>query len=242
VFTDNLTWRWCFWINLPFGALSIAGIFFFLRNPERPENRRPFKDRLKDIDYLGPALFIPAITCFLLALQYGGTTDPWTSAKILTLLGVFLALMPIWVYSQFSLGDRATIPPRILLQRSVFFGSLFTFFLGSSQVIIMFYIPLYFQAVRDSSATKSGVELLPYLISSTLSAIFGGVGMSLIGYVTPFMIVGGAIHTVGCGLLTMLSVDTPSVNWILWQVVAGIGVGMNFNVLSSTLLTDDSPR
>ena len=240
VFTDNLTWRWCFWINLPFGAITIVGIAFLLKHPDQPENKRPFKEKLKEVDYIGPIFFIPAIVCLLLALQYGGITDPWLSAKVLGLIAVTVGLLPIWFYTQLRLGERATVPPRIFFQRTVFFGSLFSFFLGGSGVILNFFLPLYFQAVRGSSAFESGIQILPLIISTILSAVLGGMGMSLVGYVMPFMVLGGAVYTVGAGLLTMLSVDTPFVDWVIFQAIAGAGLGMNLQVSISSDFTNQS--
>jgi len=192
------------------------------------------------VDYIGPLFFIPAVVCLLLALQYGGITDPWLSAKVLGLIAVAIGLLPIWFYTQLRLGERATVPPRIFFQRTVFFGSLFSFFLGGSSVILNFFLPLYFQGVRGSSAFESGIQILPLLISTILSALLGGIGMSLVGYVMPFMVLGGAVHTVGAGLLTTLSVDTPFVDWVIFQVIAGAGLGMNLQVSVSSDFTNQS--
>jgi len=216
VFTDRLTWRWCFWINLPLGALSIVGVVFFFQSPKRPENNTPFKERLQELDFLGPSLFIPSVACLLLALQFGGTTDPWGSLKVLSLLAVFIALIPLWVYSQFRLGEKAT------------------------SVIILLFIPMYFQAVRESSAVESGVRLLPYILSSTVTALLGGIAMSFVGYAMPFMAIGGAFLTIGSGLFTMLSVDTPTAVWAISQIIAGLGIGGNMNVCLWRISSDDS--
>jgi hypothetical protein len=215
---------------LPFGAVSILGIIFSLQNPNRPDNGRSFKARVADIDYIGPLLFIPAISCLLLALQFGGTTNTWTSPKVWALLAVFIAVFPIWIFSQFWLGERATIPPRIFFQRTVFFGSCYSFFLGACEIVILFFVPLYFQGVRGLSALQSGINILPYVISSTVSAGLGGVAMSFIGYVMPFMVAGGVLLTIGCGLLTLLSVETSTIAGIMFQILVGIGIGMNLNV------------
>jgi len=240
VFTDRLTWRWCFWINLPLGALSIVGVVFFFQSPKRPENNTPFKERLQELDFLGPSLFIPSVACLLLALQFGGTTDPWGSLKVLSLLAVFIALIPLWVYSQFRLGEKATIPPRLLLQRTVFFASWYSFCIGATSVIILLFIPMYFQAVRESSAVESGVRLLPYILSSTVTALLGGIAMSFVGYAMPFMAIGGAFLTIGSGLFTMLSVDTPTAVWAISQIIAGLGIGGNMNVCLWRISSDDS--
>jgi MFS family permease len=230
VFTDHITWRWCFYINLPIGAVTIIGVALFLKNPERLENNKTIKERVKHLDYYGALLLIPAVVCLLLALQWGGTQYAWNSATIIGLFCGFGAIIPIFVYVQLKLGERATIPIRVFTQRTVFFSSMFSFFVGSSFLIAIFYLPLYFQAVKGVSATKSGIDTLPLLLSVVLSSMAGGILVTVLGYFTPFMIGGMAIFTIGVGLLSTLAVDTSFGKWFGYQVVAGAGLGVCLQV------------
>jgi MFS family permease len=233
VFTDHITWRWCFYINLPVGAVTIIGVALFLKNPERLENNKTIKERLKHLDYYGALLLIPAVVCLLLALQWGGNQYAWNSATIIGLFCGFGAIVPIFVYVQFKLGERATIPIRVFTQRTVFFSSMFSFFVGSSFLIAIFYLPLYFQAVKGVSATKSGIDTLPLLLSVVLSSMAGGILVTVLGYFTPFMIGGMAIFTIGVGLLSTLAVDTSFGKWFGYQIVAGAGLGVCLQVTTS---------
>jgi nitrate/nitrite transporter NarK len=211
------------------GALSILGIGFFMHNPERLESNKTFKEKLKEVDYIGPLIFIPAIISLLLALQWGGAVYAWNSPIIISFFCGFAVIMPVWVYSQIRLGEKATIPMRLFTQRTVLFSSIYSFFFGPFTVLC-FYVPLFFQAVKGSGATESGVQTLPLILSATLAAIFGGILMSAVGYVPPFMIIGTAVFTVGLGLLSTLDVDTPFGKWFAFQIIAGIGCGMNLQV------------
>jgi hypothetical protein len=240
VFTDHVTWRWCFYINLPIGAITIAGVAIFLQNPERLENNKSIKTRVKELDYYGAAFLIPAVVCLLLALQWGGTKYAWNSATIIGLFCGFGAIIPIFIYIQIRLGERATIPVRIFLRRSVFFSAMYSFFVGSSFLIIVFYLPIYFQAVKGSTATKSGIECLPLLLSVVISSICGGILVTVLGYFTPFMIGGMAIFTVGAGLLSTLSPDTSFGRWFGYQVLAGAGLGICLQVLPPNYHTNIS--
>jgi hypothetical protein len=168
--------------------------------------------------------------CLLLALQWGGAKYPWKSATIIGLFCGFGAILPIFIYIQVRLGDRATIPIRVFTKRTVFFSSMFSFFVGSSFLITVFYLPIYFQAVKGSTATKSGIKILSLLLSVVISSISGGILVTVLGYFTPFMIGGMSIFTVGLGLLSTLAVDTPFGKWFGYQIVAGAGVGVCLQV------------
>jgi MFS family permease len=82
VFTDRLTWRWCFWINLPFGGLTIVTVAGFFKSPKRDFSHIPFKSKIKEMDLIGASFLIGAIVCLLLALQWGGFTYPWRDSKV----------------------------------------------------------------------------------------------------------------------------------------------------------------
>lgn len=230
VFTDKVTWRWCFYINLPLGAITIAGIIIILQNPPHLATNKTITQRLRELDYIGPMFFIPANICILLALQWGGSLYAWSSPLILSLLGGFGGTIAIWIYSQLRLGERATIPIRILNQRTVLFSSLYGFFATAAFMIPIFYIPLYFQAIKSTSATASAIDTLPFIASVTLTSIGAGFFIAMVGYFTPVMIVGAAILAVGTGSLSTLRVDSSLGQWLGYQVIAGIGAGSTLQV------------
>jgi MFS transporter, DHA2 family, glioxin efflux transporter len=103
---------------------------------------------------------------------------------------------------------------------------MYSFFVGSSFLIIVFYLPIYFQAVKGTTATKSGIDCLPLLLSVVFSSVCGGVLVTVLGYFTPFMIGGMAVFTVGTGLLSTLAVDTSFGKWFGYQILAGAGLGI----------------
>ena len=127
VFTDHLSWRWCFYINLPIGGVTFIGIALFFKAPQMSEQTATIKSRLLQLDPLGTVIFMPSIICLLLALQWGGTTYPWGSARIIVLLVIFVILIIGFIIVQVKSGDNATTPPRIISQRSMAFGCWYTF-------------------------------------------------------------------------------------------------------------------
>lgn len=235
--TDTLSWRWCFYLNLPVCAFSILGILLCLQSHQILKSDKTFRERLKELDYIGPCIFIPATVSLLLVLQFGGSQFSWNSGVIIGLSCCFVVLMPIWVYSQFRLREKATVPLRVMMQRTVFFSCMFSFFSSAAFIILTFYIPLYFQAVRGTNATKSGVAMLPLVLSSTISSIVGGILVTMVGYYTPFMIFGMAAFTVAVGLISTIGFRTAVAKVIGFLIFAGVGMGINFQVTGPQICT-----
>ncbi|KAJ7104358.1 major facilitator superfamily domain-containing protein [Mycena belliarum] len=228
-FTDKVTWRWCFYINLPIGAITLAVVIFLFKMPRsgvvKPTSAT-FAQRLALFDPYGTAVFIPAIVSLLLALQWGGSKYPWRSARIIALFCVFGVLIGIFIAIQLWKQDQGTIPPRILRQRSIWSSALYAFSLGSSFFILAFYVPIWFQAIRGTSAVHSGIDNLPLILSLVVSSIIAGGLITKIGYYTPFMIVASVLTAIGVGLLSTLKVDSGHTKWMPFEIVAGFGIGL----------------
>jgi hypothetical protein len=215
--------------SLPIGAVSILVIVFILKIP-REDNAegKSIRERILDLDLVGASILIPTVICLLLALQWGGTKYPWKNSRIIGLLVGAGILAVIFTFSQIRLGDRATLPPRILSQRSVTAGVIYSVMFGAGFFVLIFYLPLYFQSVKGSSATKSGIQVLPLFLATVLSSIASGVLITLIGYYTPFVIVGTALFAIGSGLISTYSTHTSFGRWFGYQVLCGAGVGVGF--------------
>lgn len=226
-FTDRVSWRWCFYINLPIGALAIAIVFLFFHNPERKESKLTFKQKILQIDLLGAFFLICAIICVLLALQWGATVYPWHNSKVWGCLLGFGLLITVFIAIQIRRGDLATLPPRIIVkQRTVLACSLFSSFLAMALYTHIYYLPFYFQAVKGTSAEGSGIRTISYLVSMTIASIVVGGLITTFGVYVPFTWVGSAIFTVGSGLIYTLKVDTSTGKWIGYQILGGFGAGM----------------
>ncbi|KAI5268918.1 MFS transporter [Aureobasidium subglaciale] len=226
-FTDHLTWRWCFYINLPFGAVTIIFIFFFF-NPTKSAKKLSvgWKNRVMDFDPAGTVIFLPMIICLLLALQWGGSTYPWSSGRVIALFVVFGVLCAIFIGIQFYVGEKATIPPRIIKQRTVAASAWFGVSLGAAFFLFVYYLPIYFQAIKGVSATKSGIMSLPLILGVVICSVVAGGLVTTFGYYAPFMIASSVFMAIGAGLLTTFKVDTGHAEWIGYQALFGIGVGL----------------
>ncbi|KAI5196479.1 MFS transporter [Aureobasidium subglaciale] len=226
-FTDHLTWRWCFYINLPFGAVTIIFIFFFF-NPTKSAKKLSvgWKNRVMDFDPAGTIIFLPMIICLLLALQWGGSTYPWSSGRVIALFVVFGMLCAIFIGIQFYVGEKATIPPRIIKQRTVAASAWFGVSLGAAFFLFVYYLPIWFQAIKGVSATKSGIMSLPLILGVVICSVVAGGLVTTFGYYAPFMIASSVFMAIGAGLLTTLKVDAGHAEWIGYQALFGIGVGL----------------
>lgn len=226
-FTDHLTWRWCFYINLPFGAVTMIFIFFFF-NPTKSAKKLSvgWKNRVMDFDPAGTVIFLPMIICLLLALQWGGSTYPWSSGRVIALFVVFGVLLAIFVSIQFYVGEKATIPPRIIKQRSVAASAWFGVSLGAAFFLFVYYLPIWFQAIKGVSATKSGIMSLPLILGVVICSVVAGGLVTALGQYAPFMLASSVLMAIGAGLLSTFKVDTGHAEWIGYQALFGIGVGL----------------
>lgn len=223
VFTDKASWRWCFYINLPIGGLAAAIIFFFFHNPSTAKPAEAtWKEKALQMDPVGVILVMCAIISFTLALQYAGQTKPWSSGTVIGLLvcwGVLLILLVLWEIYQ---GDHAMIQPRIFKKRYIWAGSFFQFFYAGGYFILLYYLPIYFQSIDNTTAIGSGVRNLPLVIAVSVFGIVAGIAVSVTGHATPFKVVSSALATVGIALIYTLDIGSSAGKWIGYQVFAGI--------------------
>ncbi|KKA24338.1 Efflux pump antibiotic resistance protein [Rasamsonia emersonii CBS 393.64] len=233
-FTDRVSWRWCFYINLPIGAVAVLIIVLILKAspPPNPSAASTTRERLAQLDPLGTLCFLPGIACLLLALQWGGSKYAWDNARIIVLFVLFGVLMILFVAIQIWKQDTATVPPRIIKQRSVAFGFCFTICVAGSMMLFVYYLPIWFQAIKGVSAVKSGIMNIPVVLSLVLGSIIAGVSVSRMGYYVPFMYASTVIMSIGAGLLTTFTTTTDHQKWIGYQVVYGFGLGLGMQQAS----------
>ncbi|EED18903.1 MFS multidrug transporter, putative [Talaromyces stipitatus ATCC 10500] len=241
-FTTDVTWRWCFYINLPLGGVVMVFIFFLLQVPDRPTANIPLKEKLHQLNVLGMIALVPGVVCLCLALQWGGTTCAWSEGRIVALLVVAFALLIAFALIQVWKPEQATLPPRVFLQRSIASGFWVSLCLGAHMNLLVYYLPIYFQAIDGASAVNSGIRLLPMVIPIVVASILTGQFVSYIGYYTPFMIFGVCLTAVGAGLLTTLEINTTTGKWIGYQIIYGFGLGCSNqtpNMAAQTVLPRD---
>ncbi|KAH7140952.1 major facilitator superfamily domain-containing protein [Dactylonectria macrodidyma] len=228
-FTDHATWRWCFYINLPLGAVTAVVLFFLLKIPHQEKPQRDSLSRtLRRLDPIGTAIFVPSIICMLLALQWGGVKYPWSNARIIVLFVMFGVLLVGFIAVQIYMKDDATVPSRIASQRTVASAALFGFCIGGSFFIFTYYIPIWFQVIMGTSAIKSGINSLPMILANVVGIILAGALTTRTGHYAPFFIASSGIMAIGAGMLTLYEVETPQEKWAGFLFLYGFGVGLGF--------------
>ncbi|KAJ7717010.1 transporter [Mycena metata] len=231
-FTDHVTWRWCFWINLPFGGLSMVGVLFLLKaSPPLGADltKRSPRDIFKQVlhlDFLGATLVAGAVTTLVLALQWGGNTKPWNDKAVIICFVFAPVLTAVLIGWELHLGEKAMVPTGIFKSRSVYALLTYCFLIRFSMLIFAYYIPIFFQAARGHSATKSGIDLLPFMLALVLTVITSGQTVGRTGYYWPFLVGSPVFLAIGSGLLYTLTSSTSSAKLIGFQILAGIGIGM----------------
>ncbi|KAJ5188373.1 Major facilitator superfamily transporter [Penicillium cf. griseofulvum] len=227
VFTNKLTWRWCFWINLPLGGVTVFLILLLVHLPPRPKSDAATGRALLDkIDLPGTLLLLPSIVCLLLALQWGGTKYDWGNWRCILLFCIFGVLGLIWCYMQVRAGDKATVPMRLLKMRSIVASMWFAFFLFGMMFIQSYYIPIWFQALKGDSAYWSGIHMLTMTVAMTLSFVLTGALTTIIGYYVPSMILGAVISAVSSGMIIKFGAHTSTGYWVGALILSGMGFGL----------------
>lgn len=230
-FTDKVSWRWCFYINLPIGAVSVVIIFFLFHTPAHAKPAPgTLREKLLQMDPVGTILVMGAVISYILALQYGGQTAAWNSGKVIGLLVAFVVLSIIFAAWEYFNGERSMIVPRLIASRNVWPNALFAFFFASSYFTIIYYLPIYFQSIDNVSPTQSGIRNLPLILAVTIGTILSGAVISKTGIATPFLPPMTAIAVVGTGLLYTLGIGSGHSKWIGYQVLAGFGYGFTFQI------------
>ncbi|KAJ4301169.1 MFS sugar transporter [Kalmusia sp. IMI 367209] len=225
-FTDHLTWRWCFYINLPLGAVTAAFIIpFFKLKRQTAKVNATWIEQVKKFDLEGTVLFLPAIICLLLALQWGGSKYEWKNGRIIALLVIAGLLLIGFLAIQVWKQEDATVPPRVFKNRNVWGSAWFGAMLGAAFFVMVYYIPIWFQAIKGVSATKSGIMNLPAILGLVIISMGAGGAVTALGYYTPFMLLSSVLMAIGAGLLSTFETDTNSPKWIGYQFIFGAGVG-----------------
>ncbi|KAL2195600.1 major facilitator superfamily domain-containing protein [Corynascus similis CBS 632.67] len=231
VFADKVTWRWCFWINLPIGGLSALIILCFFQTPSAASPvAAPWREKLLQMDPVGVTLVMSAIVAFMLSLQYGGQTAPWNSSVVVGLLIGFALITAAFIAWEHFQGERAVIVPRLFKQRAICVSCLFAGIFVGSYYLVIYYIPIYFQSVGNASPTMSGVYNLPLIIATTISMITSGMLISATGHIAPLQIGGGVLAVVSAGLLYTLDINTGIGKWVGYQLLGGVGWGLAFQI------------
>lgn len=214
--TDNLSWRWVFYVNVPFGIVAMFMLAAVL--PRVTERSKA------SVDYRGAALLGAALVPLLLGLVWGGTEYEWGSPVIIGLFGISVAAT-IALLANERAADEPILPLELFRNRSVSVSAGATFLTGLAMFSVITYIPLFVQGVIGSSATRSGLVTMPLMLSMmTMSAVTGQI-MSRTGRYLYMALAGTAVMAAGVFMMSRLGPDATNGQAQVAMVVIGLGLG-----------------
>ncbi|KAJ1306947.1 hypothetical protein OPQ81_007927 [Rhizoctonia solani] len=237
---DHVSWRWCFYINLPCGAVSAAGALIALPTIKPPSegDDRPAWHRIVRMDWVGAVLCIGVVSSLLLGLQWGGISKPWNDPTVIGLLVTFGVSTVLLVGWQYYLGSRAMIPLKALMRRTQI-GCCIVAFLAYLQLLTLtYYLPLNFQSVKGHTATQSGIDLLPIVLSNVTITLMGSIIVKKTGYFLYWIFLGGIFRALAGGLLFTLTKESGTAKLIGYQLFVGLGGGMTLTNLLVAVQAD----
>jgi EmrB/QacA subfamily drug resistance transporter len=222
LFTDQLTWRWVFYINLPLGLLALVVTQTVLR--------LPFQRQEHPIDYLGSALMVGGISSLLLVTTWGGTEFPWGSPEIIGLSVAGVVLLCLFLVQE-TRAPEPLLPLRLFREHVFSVGAVIMFVLGLAMFGTVAFLPLYLQVVDGASATASGLRMTPLMLGVVVTSIVSGQMITRTGKYRFFPITGTAITTLGLYLLSRLDAGSGLLEVSTYMVVLGVGLGMIMQVI-----------
>jgi predicted MFS family arabinose efflux permease len=221
-FTDHLSWRWVFYVNLPLGIAALVVTSIVLPNTRS-------KDR-PSVDYWGFTLLGAAATCLVLLTTWGGSEYAWGSPMILGMAVATVLLVAGFVFVEHR-AVEPLIPLRLFRNRTFTVSGSVSFIIGMAMFGAIMYLPLYLQLVGGSSATNSGLVMLPLMGGLLVASIFSGQVITRTGRYRIFPIAGTLIAALGMFLLSTMNAHTAQPVAMAWMSVLGFGIGMTMQVM-----------
>ncbi|KAK8846841.1 hypothetical protein IAR55_005929 [Kwoniella newhampshirensis] len=241
-FSDHVSWRWCFYINLPLGGVAIACLLFF--QPTKPPLGRAasYKGYSKDMimevvkcDWAAVCLSMAWACCFILAFQWGGVTRKWNDASVIVTLVFAFVLVPIFCVYEWYIRDLAYFRIRLLMRRTIGGACIVAFCVFGVMMILVYYLSVCYQAVHHTSATGAGVRLLPLILVQVATLIISSRMIPFIGRFKPVIVCGPIFIAIASGLFYTVKYTTSEAHFYGYQAILGVGIGMCLqNVMVAT--------
>ncbi|KAG5948484.1 hypothetical protein E4U53_006259 [Claviceps sorghi] len=229
-FTERATWRWCFYMNLPVGLVAMALLYVFMHPVDPKVEHATARQHIIRLDPLGTFLFVLSTVCLLLALQWGGSTYAWRDWRIIVLFIVCGLTGVGFAAVQIQFPDTATLPVRLIKQRTLLSMTFYMFFLAV-------------QATKGVEPVESGIYTIPLVLSLVIASLISGAVTQKIGHYAPSTVLSPSVAAIGCGLLTTFEPTTESSHWIGYQFLTGFGIGLGMQsaglAVQATLPKDD---
>lgn len=230
-------WRWCFLINIPVCVISLVVIWLWLKVGGGINTAEvSLKEELKKVDYVGSGMLTGSILMLLIALSSGGAPKPWSHvAVVIPMVFGILGLIGFGFWERCSCCKYPIMPPHVFSNRTTNIAFILTTMHGFITYGFQFYLPPFFQAVKGSSPTQSGLEVMPTTLVVVALAAIGGPLLSFWGKYKPMHIAGFALMTLGLSLCTLLNANSSIGVWLTLQLVTAAGLGIVISTMLPTV-------
>ncbi|KAF9235568.1 major facilitator superfamily domain-containing protein [Melanogaster broomeanus] len=225
VFTDKVSWRWCFFINLPTGGVAAVILFVFLKL--NPHHSRPMRDQLAELDFVGLFGLVAGVVCLLMGFNFSQAS--WSDAKTVALLVVGVVLLIFGGINEIYTTRSAILPARLFKTRTT--GILMTTVFLHAIVFfgLSYYLPLYYK-VLGASATGAGIKMLPFSLGTAIISIAAGLITSATGKYRLTIWIAYVVMTLGMGLMIMLDNTSSLTVQEIFPLIATLGIGCLFQI------------
>ncbi|KAK9318566.1 major facilitator superfamily domain-containing protein [Lipomyces starkeyi] len=234
--TDALGWRWAFLLQVPFIVVSSAAIYFNLKSKPTPvssDSVSETADKLSRIDFAGSITLVLSLVLYLLGLSIGGNYVSWFSLPVFVAFFLGTIFLAAFIYVELYIAREPVIPIMLLKDRTIFGASFTNWLIMMINYTQLFYVPIYFIAIRGISPTQAGTNIIPNFLGSAFGAIFSGTVMRTTGRYWWITLSSAFILTFGSILINTYSLTTPKWAQVLYIMVAGLGFG---GLLNCTLI------
>ncbi|KAJ2018225.1 hypothetical protein GGI14_002451 [Coemansia sp. S680] len=228
VFSDHVSWRWAFLINLPVGGVLLIVMVLLLRMPQPTGS---LTEKLKKVDILGSLVLIGSITMLLLALNWGGKNYAWSSARIVCLLVFSCVSLGLFILIEWKVARQPAVPIELFRIRNVCLVVVGQLFMGAAMYAPIFFIPIWYASVKNASNVTAGLHLIPYLTGCSVFAILAGIAVKKVGRYREFIVIGLTMFVIGSGLMILMDEDTTTGEEVAFMLVMGIGIGISIQLL-----------
>jgi EmrB/QacA subfamily drug resistance transporter len=231
--TDDWSWRWIFYINMPVGGAALIYLFVTLH--------LPYKKVQHKIDYLGAATLGVVSTALVLLTTWVGTEYRWGSPEIIGLGALAVAALVAFLVIQMRAAEPV-LPLHVFRNRNFSVATFMSFLTGFAMLGALTFLPLYQQTVQGLSAVGSGLMLIPMMVGVTVTSLTGGIVMTRTGRYKAFPVIGGAVMSLAMFLLAHLGLNTTKLTSALFFVVLGLGMGFLMQITSVIVQNSVQPR
>ncbi|KAL7284393.1 hypothetical protein ACG7TL_001683 [Trametes sanguinea] len=223
---EKASWRWLFYMNLPIAGVAFILVFFFLR-VKTPEGS--MRAKLGRVDWLGNAIIIAGSVLAVLGLTWGGAQYPWSSAKVLAPLIIgLITILAFFIYER-KIPAEPAIPWEVVSNRTTIAGYIGTTIHGIVSISIIYYLPVFFQACMGASPLRSAVDALPTSLIIAPFALVCGIVVQVTKRYRLIQYIGWILIIVGFGLMTLLAPHSTVAQWVGYQVVVNVGIGLIYS-------------